>query len=446
MIGPGELWLLAWFDFCMLAALLACCAVAGHGLERRPWFALRLAVAALAECLWAGLCTYQWVLAQTPAWSPSGIVIFKYLGTFLLTIGAFRLCLRCGWSAALYGGTTGYILQHCAERIMEIIQAVLGIPPGWGEKLLLTACTVLVCLCFVLVLRSRYNISEYDRYSNGEGNVMLLTAAVAAGIVIVLEPLIRIKLGLALDDLGMIYLNIISVLLSLLVLVVSMCQIRQAESKKKAQLAAQLLQAARDRYTLEKETVEAINIRCHDIKHQIAALGDMGRERELREIERLVNIYDCGLKTECPALDLVLASKSLTCLGKRIELTCMADGRQLAFMEDADIYALFGNILDNAMEAVEQLDDQEKRLISLSVHTEGHFLHISQENYYSGELVMERGLPVTTKEDKRFHGFGMQSIRMLTEKYGGDLRLRASGGIYKLSILLPIGEDMEKRG
>ena len=36
---------------------------------------------------------------------------------------------------------------------------------------------------------------------------------------------------------------------------------------------------------------------------------------------------------------------------------------------------------------------------------------------------------MTTKEDKRFHGFGMQSIRMLTEKYGGDLRLRASGGI-----------------
>ncbi len=446
MITPWELWLIAWYDCFMLVSLLACCVVAGHGLDRRPLFWLRLAGAALAQCLWAGACTYQWVLAQPPAWTPAGIVIFKYLGTFLLTIGSFRLCLRCGWPAAVYGGTTGYILQHCAERITEIVQGALGIPPGWGEKLLLAASTALVCLCFVLVLRSRYNISEYDHYSGKEGNAMLLTAAVAAGVAIVMEPLIRTELGLTLEDQGMIYLNMISVLLSLLVMVVSMSQIRQAESKKKAQIATQLLYAERSRYALEKETVEAINIRCHDIKHQIAALGDVGRKQELREIERLVNIYDCGLKTECAALDLVLASKSRTCLSKQIELTCMADGRRLAFMEDADIYALFGNILDNAIEAAEQLDCQEKRLISLSVCAKEHFLHISQENYYSGELVMERGLPMTTKKDKRFHGFGMQSIRMLTEKYGGDLRLRASGGIYRLSILFPIAEDMEKRG
>ena len=95
---------------------------------------------------------------------------------------------------------------------------------------------------------------------------------------------------------------------------------------------------------------------------------------------------------------------------------------------------------------MDQLDEQEKRLISLSVQAKDHFLHINQENYYNGELVMERGLPLTTKKDKRFHGFGMQSIRMLTEKYGGDLRLQASGGIYRLSILFPIVEDMEKRG
>lgn len=446
MITLWELWLIVWYDSFMLASLLICCVVAGHGLERRSLYWLRLSAAILAECLWAGWCTYQWVLAQPSVWPTPGIVILKYLGTFLLTIGAFRLCLRCGWPAAVYGGTTGYILQHCAERITEIAQGTLGIPPGWGEKLLMMAFTALMCLCFALVLRSRYNISEYDRYSGREGNAMLLTAAVAAGVVIVLEPMIRTELGLALNDRGMIYLNIISVLLCLLALVVSMCQIRQAESKKKAQIATQLLYAERSRYALEKETVKAINIRCHDIKHQIAALGDVGRERELREIERLVNIYDCGLKTECAALDLVLANKSLTCLSKHIELTCMADGRRLAFMEDADIYALFGNILDNAIEAVEQLDSQEKRLISLSVHAKEHFLYINQENYYSGELVMERGLPLTTKKDKRFHGFGMQSIRMLTEKYGGDLRLRASGGIYRLSILFPIVEDMEKRG
>ena len=238
-----------------------------------------------------------------------------------------------------------------------------------------------------------------------------------------------------------IYINIISILLSLLALVISMCQMRQAESKRKAQVAAQLLHAERSRYALEKETVDAINIRCHDIKHQIAALGDVGRQKELRELERLVNIYDCGLKTECAALDLVLSNKSLVCSGKQIALTCVADGKQLRFMEDADIYALFGNILDNAIEAVERLDDPDMRLISLTIHTQQNFLIIREENYYDGVLVMDQGLPLTTKADKRFHGFGMQSVRTLTEKYGGDLQLRTGDGIYRLSILFPVESD-----
>lgn len=443
---PGELWTLLGVDFYMLAALLGCCLVTGHGLTPRPLFSLRMAGAVAAECLWAYGCSYQWLFTPDPVCGIKGIVIVKYLGTFLITVAAFRFCMCCGWTAALYGGTTGYILQHCAERTAEVARAFLPPQPAWVNNLILAVLTALACLCFVLVFRRRYDISEYDRYSGGEGEVMLAAAAAVVGVVIVLEPIIRYELGLDTRTPEMICINIISVLLSLLSLVVSMCQMRQAESQKKAQIAEQLLHAERSRYALEKETVEAINIRCHDIKHQIAALGDVGRQKELRELEELVNIYDCGLKTQCAALDLILSGKSLACSGKRIVLTCVADGRQLDFMEDGDIYALFGNILDNAIEAVERLDDQEKRLISLTVRAQEQFLIVSEENYYDGALVLEHGLPVTTKADKRFHGFGMQSIKMLTEKYGGDLQVRAGGGIYRLSILFPIGGNMEKRG
>lgn len=442
---PGELWTLLGVDFYMLAALLACCLVTGHGLTPRPLFPARLAAAIAAECLWAYGCSYQWLFAPAPLWDVMGIVIVKYLGTFLLTAAAFRFCLRCGWTAALYGGTTGYILQHCAERTTEVVWAFLPSWPSWAYNLTLALLTALACLCFVLAFRRRYDILEYDRYGGGESNVMLVTAAVV-GVVIVLEPIIRYELGLDTNAPVMVCINVISVLLSLLALVVSMCQMRQAESQKRAQIAEQLLHAERSRYALEKETVDAINIRCHDIKHQIAALGDVGRQKELREIEELVNIYDCGLKTECAALDLVLSNKSLMCAGKEIVLTCVADGRRLSFMEDADIYALFGNILDNAIEAADRLEDKEKRLISLTVRTRSQLLIVTEENYHDGTLVLEGGLPVTTKADKRFHGFGMQSIKMLTEKYGGDLRLQSQAGIYRLSILFPIVEDVEKRG
>ena len=125
---PGELWTLAGVDIYMLSALLACCLVTGHGLKPRPLFGPRLAATLLAEGLWAYWCSYQWLFAPDPVLEGTAVVIVKYLGTFLLTAAAFRFCMCCGWTAALYGGTTGYILQHCAERTAEVAWALL---PAW---------------------------------------------------------------------------------------------------------------------------------------------------------------------------------------------------------------------------------------------------------------------------------------------------------------------------
>ena len=51
------------------------------------------------------------------------------------------------------------------------------------------------------------------------------------------------------------------------------------------------------------------------------------------------------------ALDVILTEKSLICKQKEIKLTCMADGKQLAFMQTTDLYSIFGNLLNNSIEA-----------------------------------------------------------------------------------------------
>ena len=49
------------------------------------------------------------------------------------------------------------------------------------------------------------------------------------------------------------------------------------------------------------------------------------------------------------------------------------------------------------------------------------------------------GLPVTTKEDKNFHGFGVRSIRYLVEKYRGDMLMRAEEERFFVDILFYAG-------
>ena len=78
------------------------------------------------------------------------------------------------------------------------------------------------------------------------------------------------------------------------------------------------------------------------------------------------------------------------------------------------------------------------RVISLDVHTTGKLLSVHLENYFSGAIRFAGGLPETTKSDKRFHGFGMKSVRMIAEKYGGNVTVRTDGGLFLLDILVPV--------
>ena len=91
-----------------------------------------------------------------------------------------------------------------------------------------------------------------------------------------------------------------------------------------------------------------------------------------------------------------------------------------------------------AIEAAQQVQDPEQRMITLNVETQGEFLAISCENFFTGTLTFEDGLPMTTKADQANHGYGTHSIRILTEKYDGLLKVSSQDDIFTLSIILPI--------
>lgn len=48
-------------------------------------------------------------------------------------------------------------------------------------------------------------------------------------------------------------------------------------------------------------------------------------------------------------------------------------------------------------------------------------------------------MPKTTKQDKRFHGYGMKSIRKIVEKYNGSVTVNAKDGWFELRILMVVG-------
>lgn len=115
------------------------------------------------------------------------------------------------------------------------------------------------------------------------------------------------------------------------------------------------------------------------------------------------------------------------------------DGERLNFINAVDLYTLFGNAIDNALEAVIDLEEGY-RVISLTTKLNGDLLSVNLKNYYDGDLKFKNNLPQTTKGDKNYHGFGLKSIKSIVEKYGGDMYVTARDGVFNLNLLFFLGK------
>jgi hypothetical protein len=202
----------------------------------------------------------------------------------------------------------------------------------------------------------------------------------------------------------------------------------------------QIWKLKQDHYTLTKENIELINIKCHDIRKQIQTIyqnhSNLPAQKMLNEIENSIQIYDATYQTGNDALDVILTEKSLFCQKNKIQLKCLANGKELDFMELTDLYSLFGNIIDNAIESVLKCPDPECRIIDLQIRALGNMLHIQEENYCTDNLTFVKGLPVTTKKDTLNHGFGMKSISLIVKKYNGNMSILTEDHIFHLNIVL----------
>ncbi len=225
-------------------------------------------------------------------------------------------------------------------------------------------------------------------------------------------------------------------------------QLKEVQTRFEMDMLHNIMQMQYGNYQLSKESIDMVNQKYHDLKHQITLLKAEANARQsvryLEQIEREVKIYEAQNKTGNKVLDIVLTSKSAYCQGEGIELKSVVEGSLLNFMDDMDISALFGNILDNAIEAVKKLPEKERRLIRLYVVQEKQFLRICAENYCEEEIHFKNRMPVTTKKDKRIHGYGMKSIQSAVKKYNGSVVAGLKNNWFEVKILIPLKQETVK--
>lgn len=224
---------------------------------------------------------------------------------------------------------------------------------------------------------------------------------------------------------------------------------KKSSMRKELETIQLLWHQQKGQYQLSKETIELINHKCHDLKHQVQAIrvvkDEKERETYLEKIEKSVQIYSAIVRTGNEILDTILTEKSLICENSGIHINCVADGSLLAFMNPVDLYTLFGNALDNAIEAVTKLESKEKRVIDIMLYERQSFLMLQIVNPMCGEVKFEDGLPLTTKAKNGYHGYGMKSMLHTIQKYEGHLTTEVKNGCFYFNVMLPLERDSNKK-
>lgn len=427
--------------------LLIAEALSSYKLKKSKHFAIKAPIFIIASLLFSFLF---------PIFSFSYNAIytsFMFLLFFAVTLFEMKLLYDADMTKILFCGILAYTTQHISYEIYNYIVSIIGLSDFGGAYIQgLMKYNILTLLVYLATYGVIYwfiwAFIEYKINFNNKMKINKVSLLSIAAIIVVITIVLNVIVTYShtTDKIIQTVIFIYSILSCFLAVSIQFYLISLQNTRDENEMIKQLWATDKRQYELSKKNIELINIKCHDLKHQVKILRhSMNKDvdNELKEIESAINIYDSSLKTGCDVLDVILTEKSLYCDAHNITLSCIVDGKELSFLDSIDVYSLFSNAISNAIEAEEKIGKGD-RFIHLKVYRRGDLLAIHIENRIVDKPIIKEGIYITSKDDKDYHGFGIKSMQMIAEKYQGALSIKIEDELFNLDIIIPIDQTMRE--
>ncbi|MDD3140612.1 MAG: ATP-binding protein [Lachnospiraceae bacterium] len=204
------------------------------------------------------------------------------------------------------------------------------------------------------------------------------------------------------------------------------------ELKSQLSLAQKYQNYQDEAYRKQEQSLLEMEHMAHDFKHYLASIEGMvnGSDADLshyigtlgKEIDQKF-MQPFGFSTN-RALNVILYQKQRECEKSGIEFQINIGFGDLSFINYSDTCAIFGNALDNATTACQEISDNEKeKYIKLNIHKHKDMLLISIENSKNPQqqLIEINDTIRSTKLDEGYHGFGLTNLRTAVLNYEGNV-------------------------
>ena len=341
-----------------------------------------------------------------------------------------------------------FTLAYYAHTIVFVTPVLAGVRRGEipliaGSFYLNKACVqLLICLAaFILIWIVRNGI-DYTKIKNR----WEFRYGMCAGLAI-----LEIYMKYTLNEFGkredlIVELTIFAMIILMLIMImlVFVEQYFANEDGEEERHRMELLQSYQ--YECMKERVAAVqDVRCmyHDLKNHLLSISSMAGnghwvQEYLTDMKRQLEGYETVVETGNSMLDGIMSIKMKAARLNHIKMSVYLNFGGITFIKDIDICTIFGNAIDNAIEASIKVKEEEKRYIQIKNGVFANNLVIKIANYSEEEAKMDEGLPMTTKEDSRLHGLGLLSVKKTAAEYKGMMTVEQEKNQFVLKIMIPM--------
>lgn len=350
---------------------------------------------------------------------------------FLLTFGLCCLLFKSKWTQVLFCCVSAQFTQNLSYNIEGLIEMpISGGLTLWGMFGISVGCMAVVYpVCYFVFARRIRDMRIDAKY-------VLPMAVATCAFVYVMQFLLQLY---EIDGLWVSRLPLIACCIFGLCMQYNLLAYKdeQAENER----LEYFLRQESKQYEITRHSIDLINMKAHDLKHYLARMsGGAYSAENIAEMSAAVAEYESTVNCGNSTLDVILTEKQYRCEKNGIHLSMMVQGEELQFIHSTDLVAIFSNALENAIECELGVDDAAARSITLRAVRKGDMVVVHVENYCPHPVAVKDGLPVTSKGDTDFHGFGTRSMRYAVKKYGGEMQLGQRNGRFELNILIPCPE------
>ena len=191
----------------------------------------------------------------------------------------------------------------------------------------------------------------------------------------------------------------------------------------------------------QRTDIEAINYKYnwlkkknHEVKHVMQLMEYYIENNQYEKIKQIINIKDLeknirddeAVYVGNPIINYILNRNINICNKNNIDIKCNVMGT-VDGIADIDLYILISNLIDNSVEAVKKI---KEALISILIYSNERYIYIEIGNSTDNNVMKNNPKMKTTKDNKLLHGYGIENIRDIINKYHGEIEYKNQTDTY----------------